>query len=115
MGMTSPVRKMEGNFRSKSFTSSGTESGIGCIAGETETEGSAIGEMFAKKDLVAAGAVTVQANSTWLVSGATVILNCLKKSKPRMRLAIAACKNMAVNSLPWNWTVFETKPQEGID
>jgi hypothetical protein len=32
----------------------------------------------------------VQANSTWLVSGATVILNFLKKSMPRMGLATVA-------------------------
>ncbi len=74
-----------------------------------------MGKMLAKGGLVVAGAVAaVQANITWLVSGVTVILNFLKKSMPRMGPATAACKNVAVNSLPWNWTVLETKPQEGI-
>jgi hypothetical protein len=80
--------------------SSGAESGIGCVAGEVETEGSAIGETLGKNDLAAAGAVAVQANSTWMVFGATVILNFLKKSMPRMGTATVACKNLAVNNLP---------------
>jgi hypothetical protein len=46
------------------------------------------------------GAVAIQANSTWLVSGATVIQNFLKKSMPRKEPATAACKNLAVKSLP---------------
>jgi hypothetical protein len=79
--------------------SSGTESGIGCVAGGRETEGSVIGKTLGKNNLAAAGAIAVQANSTWLVSGATVILNCLKKSLPRMGPATAACKNFSVNSL----------------
>jgi hypothetical protein len=77
MGITPPMRKMEGNLLSKRFTSSGTASGIFCVAGGTETEGSAIGETSGKSDLAVAGAIAVQANSTWLVSGATVILNFL--------------------------------------
>jgi hypothetical protein len=36
----------------------------------------------------------------WLVSGATVILNLLKKSMPRMGPATAACKKLEVKSLP---------------
>jgi hypothetical protein len=36
-------------------------------------------------------AAAVQAN--WLISGATVTLNFLKKSMPRMGPATAACKN----------------------
>jgi hypothetical protein len=91
------MRKMEGNFYSKCFTSSGRESGIGCSAGKEETEGSAIGKMGGKNDLAAG---TGQENSTWLVSGATVILNFLKKSMPSMGPATAACKHLAVNSLP---------------
>jgi hypothetical protein len=99
--------------------SSGTESGIGCIAmgsiaNETETKGSAICETLGKKDLAVVGAVAVQANSTCLVSGATVIQNFLKKSMPRMGPSTVACKKLTVNSLPRNWTVFEIKPQEGI-
>ncbi len=61
-----------------------------------------------------AGAIAVQANSTWLVSGATLILNFLKKAMPRMGPATAACKKLAVKSLPMNWTVSETNPQEGM-
>jgi hypothetical protein len=71
------MRKMEGNFLSKRFTSSSTASGIFCVAGGTETEGSAIGETSGKSDLAVAGAIVVQANSTWLVSGAKTILNFL--------------------------------------
>jgi hypothetical protein len=59
-----------------------------------------MGEMLGKGDLAATRAVALQANSTWLVSGVTVILNFLKKSMPRMGPAIAACKNLAVKSLP---------------
>jgi hypothetical protein len=92
VGITSPVRKMEGNFLSKRFTSSGTESGIFCVDA-METKGSTKGEMLGKGGLV-------QANSTWLVSGATVILNFLKKSMPRMGPATVAYKNLAVKSLP---------------
>ncbi len=58
-----------------------------------------MGKTLGKRGLVAAGAVAVQAKSTWLVSGATVILNFLMKSMPRMGPAIAACKHLAVNSL----------------
>jgi hypothetical protein len=65
---------MEGNFLSKHFTSSGTESGIFCVDA-METKGSAKGEMLGKGGSATAPAVAVQANSTWLVSGATVILN----------------------------------------
>jgi hypothetical protein len=97
MGITSPVRKMEGNFLSKRFTSSGTELGIGCIAmgsaaDETETEGSATCETLGKNDLAAAGAFAVQANSTWLVSGATVILNFLKNQCPELDLQLWLAK-----------------------
>jgi hypothetical protein len=61
-----------------------------------ETNNSTMGEMLGKGGSAAAGAVAVQANNTWLVFGATVILNFLKKSMP----ATAACKNLAVKSLP---------------
>ncbi len=99
VGITSPVRKMERNFLSQLFTSSGTKSGIFCVAAGTETEGSAIGKTLGKNDLAATGADTVQANSTWLVSGARVILNFLRKSMPGMGLPTVACKNLALNSL----------------
>jgi hypothetical protein len=59
-------------------------------------------------------AVAVQANCIWLISGATVALNFLKKSLPRMGPATAACKKLDVKSLPWNCTVFLMKPQEGM-
>jgi hypothetical protein len=38
-------------------------------------------------------AAAVQGNCSWLISGATVTLNFLKKSTPSMGPAIAACKN----------------------
>jgi hypothetical protein len=69
----------------------GTESGIFCVADGTETKGSTIGEMLGKCGLAATWAVALQAN-TWLVSGATVILNFLKKSMPIKGHATAACK-----------------------
>ncbi len=56
--------------------------------------------MLVKSSLAAVGAVAIQANSTRLVSDATVILNFLKKSMPRMGPAKAACKKLAVKSLP---------------
>ncbi len=65
-----------------------------------ETDNSTMDKTLGKVGSVAAGAVAIQANSTWLVSGATVILNILKKSMPRMGPATAACKNLAVISLP---------------
>ncbi len=41
-----------------------------------------------------------QANCIWLISGEAVTLNFLKKSMPRMGPAIAACRRVAVKSLP---------------
>jgi hypothetical protein len=55
-----------------------------------------------------------QANCIWLMSGATVTLNFLKKSMPRMGPVTAACKKLDVKSLPWNCKVFLMKHQEGI-
>ncbi len=51
-------------------------------------------------------AAAVQAKCIWLISGATVTFNFLKKSMPRMGPATAACKKLDVKSLPWNCTVF---------
>jgi hypothetical protein len=59
-------------------------------------------------------ATAVQANCIWLISGATVTLNFLSKSMPRMGLATVACKKLDVKSWPWNCTVFLMKPQEGM-
>ncbi len=52
--------------------------------------------------LGADGAAAMQAQSIWLVYGATVTLNFLRKSMPRMGPATVACKNCEENSLPWN-------------
>jgi orotate phosphoribosyltransferase len=49
---------MEGNFLSKHFTSSGTESEIFCDAG-METDGLKMGETLGKGGSAAAGAVAV--------------------------------------------------------
>ncbi len=73
--------------------SPGSVSGIRCIAMEaaaddTKTEGSAAFVTLGKNDLAAAGAITVQANITWLFSGATVILNFLKTSMPKWDLPL---------------------------
>jgi hypothetical protein len=59
-------------------------------------------------------AAAVRANCIWLMSGATVALNFLRKSMPRMGPATVACKKLGVKSLPWNCTVFLMKPQEGM-
>jgi hypothetical protein len=64
-----------------------------------------------KTDLGADGADAVQAKSIWLVSGATVTLNFLKMSMPRMGPATAARKNCEEKSLPWNWTIFNKSPK----
>ncbi len=45
-------------------------------------------------------AAAVQANCIWLISGTTVTLNFLKKLMPRMGPATAACRKLAVKSLP---------------
>jgi hypothetical protein len=108
------VRKMEENFLSKCFMSSGTESGIFCVAEGTETSGLTMGKTLGKGILPVAGAITIQANSTWLVSGATVILNFLKKSMPRMGPATAACKNLAVNSMPETRQFWKRNPKRGL-
>ncbi len=52
-----------------------------------------------KEDEVDKAAV-VQAKSIWLISGATVTMNFLKKSMPRMGPAIETCKKLEVKSLP---------------
>jgi hypothetical protein len=90
VGITSPVRKIEGNFSSKRFTSSCTESGIGCIktdsvADETEKEGSGICKMLGKNNLAAARAFAIQAKSTWLVSGTC---HCSLQKLGRKKLAL---------------------------
>ncbi len=46
-----------------------------------------------QKDLGADGATAVQAKSIWLVSGATVTLNFLRKSMSKMGPATVACKD----------------------
>jgi hypothetical protein len=69
---------------------------------ETEKEGSEVCAKLGKRGLEAGGAVILAANRILLVSGATVILNILKKSMPRIGPATAACKNLAMKSLPWN-------------
>ncbi len=50
--------------------------------------------------LGAGEAAAAQANCIWLMSGETLTLNFLKKSMPRMGPATAACKKLAVKSLP---------------
>jgi hypothetical protein len=71
-------------------------------------------KMLHKEAAAAAGATAAQEKITWLVSGATVILNFCKKSTPRMGPATAACKKREVKSFLWNWTAFMMKPQEGM-
>jgi hypothetical protein len=66
----------------------GTGAGTG---GELNKHGEA-GEAAVGK-YRAGKAAAVQANCIWLMSGATVTLNFLKKSMPRMGPATAACKN----------------------
>ncbi len=87
----------------------GTGAGAG---GELNKHGEADGATEGKYGAVEAAAV--QANCIWLISGATVTLNFLKKSMSRMRLATAAWKKLDVKSLPWHCTVFLMKPQERI-
>jgi hypothetical protein len=79
----------------------GTEAGTGGELNKHEEVGGAAGGKYGASE-----AAAVQANSIWLISGATVTLNFLKKSMPRMGLATAACKKLDVKSLPWNCTVF---------
>jgi hypothetical protein len=91
--------------KQKRFTSAGTESvmgcsGVGSVASKTEKGASEICTKLGKKGLAAGGAVASQANRIWPVSGATLILNFLKKSMPRMGPANVACEKLAVKSLP---------------
>jgi hypothetical protein len=88
----------------------------GAVPDDGGTGGGTELSKLGKKDLGADGAAAVQAKSIWLVSGATVTLNFLRKSMPRMGPATAACKNCEEKSLPWNWTVFLTNkiPKRGL-
>jgi hypothetical protein len=70
--------------------SSGTDSGIFCVASGTETGDSTIDEMLGKGVLPVA--VAIHANSTWLVSGATVILNFLRNQCPEWDLPLRLAK-----------------------
>jgi hypothetical protein len=85
---------MEGNFEANASHLQAKNQEMGSVAGETEKGSSEICEQLGKKDLAAGGAVTLQANRIWLVFGATVTLDFLKKSMPRMGPATAACKNL---------------------
>ncbi len=62
-------------------------------------KGTASGTELGKQG-VAGEAATVQANTTWLVSGTTLTLNFLRKSMPRMGPATAAGKKLEVKSFP---------------
>ncbi len=62
----------------------------GAAGGKMWADGAAEGKMWAAE----------QANCIWLSSGETVTLNFLKKSMPRMGPATAACRKVAVKSLP---------------
>jgi hypothetical protein len=90
-----------------SWIGTGAETG-----GELNKHGEAGGAAEGKYG--AGEAAAVQANCIWLISGATVTLNFLKSSMPRMGPATVACKKLDVKSLPWNCSVFLMKPQEGI-
>ncbi len=72
-------------------------------------------KMLHKEAEAVAGAATVQEKLTWLVSGATLILNFCKKTIPRMGPTTVACKKCEVKSFPENWTVFMMKSQEEMD
>jgi hypothetical protein len=100
VGITSDVCKINGNFFKQMLHVIRDRISDFCVADETGTSGLTIGVTLGKNGSEAAGVVTIEANSTWLVSGATVILNFLKESMPRMGPATAACKNFAVKSLP---------------
>ena len=56
----------------------------------------------------------VVANNTLFEAGATVKLNFLRKSIPRMGPATAACKKVWLKSTPWKRTNLVTVPQVGI-
>jgi hypothetical protein len=73
----------------------GTGAGTG---GKLNKYGEADGATEGKKG--ADEAAAVQANCIWLISGATMTLNFLKKSMPSMGPATAACKKLDVKSLP---------------
>jgi hypothetical protein len=114
------VRKIDGNFCKRTLTSSGTESGIFWNTGggfnrdlfslelkldEQYEEGGAAGGIMgadgaAEGKTWADGAAAEQANCIWLSSGETTTLNFIKKSMPRMGPATAACRKVAVKSLP---------------
>ncbi len=73
----------------------GTRAGTGV---ELNKHGEA--DEAAVSKLGAGEAAAAQANCIWLMSGKTVTLNFLKQSMPRMGPATAACKKLAVKSLP---------------
>jgi hypothetical protein len=76
------------------------------VLDDGETGGSTELSRLGKKDLGVDGAAAEQAKRIWLVSGATMTLNFLRKSMAKIRPATAACKNCKEKILPRNWTVF---------
>jgi hypothetical protein len=72
---------------------------VGSAAGKTEKDSSEICAKLGRKGLVVVGAVAVQANRIWLVSGATVTLNFSKNQCTELDLPLRLEKN-AVKRLP---------------
>ncbi len=84
---------MAGGWEEVAAAGSWIGTGAGTV-GELNKHGEA-SEAAAGK-YVAGEATAVQANCIWLMSGATVTLNFLKKSMPRMGPATAALKKLDV-------------------
>jgi hypothetical protein len=59
------------------------------------------------------GAAAVQAKNIWLVSGATVTLNLLRKSMPRMDLPQRLAKTAKKKVCPEIGQFFERIPKRG--
>jgi hypothetical protein len=88
---------MAGGFQEVAAAGSWIGTGAGA-GGKLNKYGEAV--RAAEGKLGAGEAAAVKANCIWLISGATVTLNFLKKSMPSMGAATAACKKLDVKSLP---------------
>jgi hypothetical protein len=108
------MHKMERNFEANASRHQGLNQGFFCDVAGTETGGSTMAETLSKGILVAAGAVAVQANSIWLVSGATVILNFLKKSMPEWDLPLRLARIWLRTACPETGRFWKRNPKRGL-
>jgi hypothetical protein len=84
------------------------------VPDDGETGSSTELSKLGKKDLGVDGAAAEQAKRIWLVSGATVTLNFLRKSMAKIRPATAACKNCKKKFCHGIGQFFKQIPKRGL-